>query len=55
MTSNIRDLLEVLNDVHSNPDIQGEMQGDYLSAKCLLRSYEILNGKAVQPCCVRSG
>jgi hypothetical protein len=34
----VRDLLEVLNEVHS------EMQGDYLAATCLLRSYEILNG-----------
>lgn len=41
----VRDLLKVLNDVHSNPEIQGEVQGDYLSATCLLRSYEILNGK----------
>jgi hypothetical protein len=31
-------LLEVLNNV------QREMQGDYLAATCLLRSYEILNG-----------
>jgi Fungal specific transcription factor domain len=35
----VRDLLEVLNDIHI------EMQGDYLAATCLLRSYEILNGE----------
>lgn len=35
----IGDLLKVLN------DIQPEMQGDYLAATCLLRSYEILNGQ----------
>jgi len=35
----IRDLLAVLNDVHP------ETQSDYLAATCLLRSYEILNGK----------
>jgi hypothetical protein len=51
----VRDLLKVLNDVHPNSDIQGDVQGDCLSATCLLRSYEILNGKAVQSCCVRSG
>lgn len=37
----IRDLLEVLNDVRL------EMQDDYLAATCLLRSYEILNGKII--------
>jgi hypothetical protein len=42
----VRDLLKVLDDVHPNSDMQEEVQGDYLSATCLLRSYEILNGKA---------
>jgi hypothetical protein len=37
----VRDLLGVLNDV--NPEIQG----DDLASTCLLRSYEILNGKMV--------
>ncbi|KAE9375243.1 hypothetical protein N431DRAFT_542827 [Stipitochalara longipes BDJ] len=38
----IRDLLEVLSDVHP------EMQGDFLATTCLLRSYEILNGDTRQ-------
>jgi hypothetical protein len=34
----VRDLLEAMQ------DIRPELQGDYLAATCLLRSYEILNG-----------
>jgi len=37
----VGDLLEVLNEV------QSEIQKDYLAATCLLRSYEILNGKLI--------
>ena len=51
----VGDLLKVLNDVHPNPDIQEEVQGEYLTATCLLRSYEILNGKVIQFCYDRSG
>jgi hypothetical protein len=51
----VRDLLKVLNDVHPTPDIQGEVQGEHLTATCLLRSYEILNGKVSQFCYDRSG
>jgi hypothetical protein len=36
----IRDPLEIMD------EIRPEMQGDYLAATCLLRSYEILSGKA---------
>jgi hypothetical protein len=39
----VRDLLEILI------DILPEMQGDCLAATCLLRSYEILNGKSIPP------
>lgn len=35
----VRDLLNAMNHVLS------ELQGDYLAATCLLRSYEILEGK----------
>lgn len=37
----VGDLLGILNDIHL------EMKADYLAATCLLRSYEILNGKSI--------
>jgi hypothetical protein len=40
----VGDLLEVLKDIHS------KIQEDYLAATCLLRSYEILNGKLISSC-----
>ena len=42
----IRNLLEIMD------DIEPEMQGDYLAATCLLRSYEILSGEANLISCI---